>query len=133
MLKQENTRFFVLFAVFIGCYHQGSVVSIKAQELFSENSLCPWNEEGCAENNEKDDFSQEFDDNDDLFDRPENAIGDLRESEDSADTESASNSWQGQLQAFDGIMEDRSSGGSYIMPKDANDQGGKKCALVSWP
>ncbi len=132
MLKQEHIRFFlVLYAVFIGCCHQGTAVSIKAQQLFYENSLCAWNGEGCAEGNEKDDFSQGYDDSEDVFDEPENAIGELRDSEDLADTESASDNWRGQLQALDGILEEKNSDGSYKRADDG--QGGKNCPLVSWP
>lgn len=132
MLKQENIRYLVvLYTVFIGCCHQGTAVSIKVQELFPENSLCAWNGEGCAENNEKDDFSQEYDGNEDVFEETENAIDELRDGEDLADTESASDNWQGQLQAFDGMLDDRNSDGNSN--RDDNGQGGKKCPLVSWP
>ncbi|KAL9968065.1 hypothetical protein ACROYT_G026392 [Oculina patagonica] len=125
MLKQENIRcFLVLYTVFIGCCHQGTAVSIKAQELFPENPLCAWNGEGCAENNEKDDFRQEYDDNEDVFDETENAIGELRDIEDTADTESASDNWRGKLQAPDGMLEEKNSGDSY---NRANDGKGGAC------
>ena len=101
MLKQQNIRFLVLFAVFIGCRHQGMLASTEAEEFFPEKSLCPWNEERCADNNENDHLSREA-----YGDGIEN-IFDERDSADPTDTQRASNNWQRQV--FDGMLEGSNS------------------------
>lgn len=80
------------------------LVYAEGDELFTENSSCPWSEEGCAENVKKDDL-------------PENAISELSEN-----TESRSNNWPEQFQVFDGMLEDKVNRGE-------GDQGGKNCPL----
>lgn len=86
--------------------------------------MCPWNEQGCAKNNEKGDFSQEYDDSEDVSDEPGDAISEVLDS-----AETSSIIWKRQLNAFDGMLEDENYRESYI--RDDDGQGGRKRPFVN--
>ena len=92
------------------------LVSIKTQESLPEDSLCLWNGEGCAVSKEKDNISQENNvEYEDLSNELRNAIGELKRlSKDKS-------------QAFDGTLEDKTSGASFSYNRDEDRRGGKKC------